>query len=194
METLARPAPAAAAGAPPHVDDVEMGDGDSDAVDVGEADGAGIVDEAVILQEDGQPVSELSETPKPKKKATKRARERDDITTKVLNLLEKDAENDDEVSLALASIGKRILRSLKEGQIDAAIKELNEVVGCHVRAARSGDVMCYQRHVPIQQPPQIQPPPQQQQQPSNFQQMPPPPLHRLDSNYDLMTNSTYQNL
>ena len=181
---------------PPHVDDVEMGGGDSDAVDVAEADGAGIVDEAVILQEDGQLVRELSETLKPKKKATKRARVRDEVTTKVLNLLEKDAEDDDEVSLALASIGKRILKTLKEGQIDAVIDELNEVVGHHVRAARSGDMMGYQRHVTIQQPTQIQPPPQQQQQqkPGNFQQMPPPPLQRMDINYDLMTNNTYQNL
>ena len=57
---------------------------------------------------------------------------------------------------------------------------MNEVVGRHVRAARSGQVMGYQRQATIQQPPQIQPPPQQQQQqppqPANFQPMPPPPL------------------
>ena len=74
-------------------------------------------------------------------------------------MLEKDAEDDDEVSLALASIGKRIKKALKDGQVDAVIDELNEVVGYHVRAARSGEVMGYQRQATIQQPPQIQPPP-----------------------------------
>ena len=62
---------------------------------------------------------------------------RDEVTAKVLNILEKDAEDDDKVSLALASIGKRIKKTLKDGQVYAVI-ELNEVVGYHVRAARSG--------------------------------------------------------
>ena len=70
----------------------------------------------------------------------------------MLNILEKDAEDDDEVSLALASIGKRI-KKLKDGQVDAVIDELNEVVGLHVKAARSGEVMGYQRQATIQQPP-----------------------------------------
>ena len=77
----------------------------------------------------------------------------------MLNILEKDAEDDDEVSLALASIGKRIKKTLKEGQVDAVIDEMNKVVGRHVRAARSGKVVGYQRQATIQQPPQIQPPP-----------------------------------
>ena len=65
-----------------------------------------------------------------------------------------------------------------------------------MRAARSGDVMGYQRQPTIQQPPQIQSLPQQQQQPqaANFQPMPPPPLQRMDIGYDRMTNNTYQNL
>ena len=54
----------AAAGAPPP-DDVKMASGDGVVENVGE----GIVAEAVILQEDGQPVRELADTPKPKKKA-----------------------------------------------------------------------------------------------------------------------------
>ena len=69
-----RPAPKspklAAAGAP-HLDDVEMAGGDA----VVENEGEGIVAEAVILQEDGQPVAKLVDTPKPKKKGTKCARE-----------------------------------------------------------------------------------------------------------------------
>ena len=74
---------------------------------------------------------------------------------------------------------------------------MNEVVGHHLRAAGSGEVMGYQRQATIQHPPQIQPPPQQQQQPpqpANFQPMPPPPLQRMDIGYDSMTNNTYQNL
>ena len=117
----------------------------------------------------------------------------------MLNILEKDAaDEDDEVSLALASIGKRIKKTLKDGQVDAVIDELNEVVGRHVRAARSGEVMAYQRQATIQQPPPIQPPPQQQQQQpplsANFQRLRPPPLQRMDFAYDPMTQNTYQNL
>ena len=164
---------AAAAGAPP-LDDVEMAGGDA----VAENEGEGIVAKAVILQEDGQPVHELVDTPKPKKKGTMHARKRDEGTAKVLNILEKDTEDDDKVSLALASIGRRIKKTPKDGQVDAVIDELNEVVGHDVRAARSVEVMSYQRQATIQQPPQIQPPPQQQQlpQPANFQPMLPPPL------------------
>ena len=143
-------------------DDVEMAGGDA----VVENEGGGNVAEAVILQGDGQLVCELVDTPKPKKNA----RERDEVTAKVLNILEKDAEDDDELSLALTSIGKRIKKALKDGQVDAVIDELNEVVGQHVRAARSCEVIGYQRQATIQQPPKIQPPPQQQQppQPANF--------------------------
>ena len=117
------PKPPAAGG--PAGDDVDMSGGDA----VADFEGKGIVAEVVILQEDGQPVHELLNTPKPKKKGTKCTRERDEVTAKVLNILEKDAEDDDEVSLALASIGKRIKKTLKEGQVDAVIDELNEVVG-----------------------------------------------------------------
>ena len=149
-------AAAGSAAGGPAPDDVDMAGGDA----VMENEGEGIVTEAVILQEDGQAVCKLLDTPKLKKKTTKRARERDEVTAKVLNILEKDAEDDDEVSLALASIGKRIKKALKEGQVDAVIDELNEVVGRHVRAARSGEVMGYHRQPTIQQQPQIQPPPQ----------------------------------
>ena len=122
----------------PPADELEIAGGDG----VVQNEGEGIVAEAVILQEDGQAIRELVDTPKPKKKkGTKHAREWDEVTAKVLNILEKDAEDDDEVSLALASIGKRIKKTFKEGQVDAVIDELNEVVGCHVRAARSGEVV-----------------------------------------------------
>ena len=52
------------------------------------------------------------DTAKTKKKCTKHAHERDDMTPKVLNMLEKDDDDDDdnddddEVILTLASIGK----------------------------------------------------------------------------------------
>ena len=97
----------------------------------------------------------------------------------------------------MASIGKRIKKSLKDNQVDAVIDELNEVVGHYVRAARSGGPMVYQRQPVVQPPPQIQGPPQQQQQPqqgNNFQPMAPPPLQRMDIGYDPMTNNTYHNL
>ena len=106
-----------------------------------------------ILQDEGQPVHELVETPKPKNKGTKRAWEQDEIKAKVLNILDKDDEDEDEVTLALASIDKRIKKSLKNGQVDVVIE------GHHVRSARSGGVMGYQRQATVQQPAQMQPPP-----------------------------------
>ena len=68
---LKPPKPAAACGPAP--DDVEMAGGDA----VAENEGEGVVAEAVILQEDGQLVRELLDTPKLKKKGTKCTRERD---------------------------------------------------------------------------------------------------------------------
>ena len=176
--------PSAAAEAPLK-SDVEKGGGDA-------TENQGVVDETTrtpILQEDGQPVRELVETPKPKKKCTKHACERDDMASKVLNMLEKD-EDEDKVTLALASIGKR-RKSLNDAQIDAILDELNKVVGYHVRTARSGGVMGYQRQPSVQQPPQMQGPPQQQS-PNNYQPMQPPPLKRMDIGYDPMTNNSYQ--
>ena len=109
------------------------------------AENQGVVDECTItpiLQDDGQPVGELVDTPKPKKKCTKHAHERDDMATEVLNILEKD-DDEDEVTLALASIGKRIKKLLNDPQVNAILDELNEVVGYHVRTARGGGVMGY---------------------------------------------------
>ena len=105
-----KPKTPAAAGAPPKSDDVDMGGGDTFGDGVGEnADNSGIVAECTatpILQDDGQPARELVDTTKPKKKCIKCAHERDDMASKVLSMLEKD-NDEDEVSLALASIGKR---------------------------------------------------------------------------------------
>ena len=176
-------------------DDVAMGGGDT-CGDRGDdtPDNSGIVAECTItpiLQDDGQPVRELVDTTKPKKKCTKRACERDDMAAKVLTMLEKD-DDKDEVSLALASIGKCIKKSLNDAQVDAVLDELNEVVGCHVSTARGGD-MGYQRLPSVTLVPQTQVPPQQQQT-SNYQPNPPPPLQRLDIAYDPMTNNSYQNL
>ena len=133
---------------------------------------------------------ELVNTTKPKNKCTKHACERDDMAAKVLTMLEKD---DDEVSLASASIGKRIKKSLNDAKVDAVLDELNEVVGHHVRTARGGGIMGYQRQSSVTLAPQTQVPPQQQQT-SNYQPMLPPPLQRLDIAYDPMTNNSYQNL
>ena len=159
------------------------------------ADTLGVLDESTvnpILQEDGLPIRELVDTAKPKRKCAKHAHERDDMTSKVLTMLEED-DDDDEVTLALASIGKRIKKSLNDAQIDAILDELNEVVGHHDRTARGGGVMRYQRQASVQQPPLMQGPPQQQPT-NNYQPMPPPPLQRMDIGYDPMTNKSYQNL
>ena len=103
----------------------------------------------------------------------------------------------------MASIGKRIKKTLKEGQVDAVIDELNEVVGHHVQAARTGVPMVYQRQPVVHQQPQIQGPPQQQQQQQQQHQQPqqgenygiaPPPLQRMDIAYDPMNNNTCHNL
>ena len=140
-------------------------------------DNSGIVAECTItpiLQNDGQPVRELVDTTKPKKKCTKHACERDHMAAKVFTMLEKD-DDEDEVSLALASIGKRIKKSLNDAEVDAVLDELNEVVRCHVRTARGGGIMGYQRQPSMTPAPQTQVPPQQQQT-SNYQPMLPPPL------------------
>ena len=157
-------------------------------------DNSGIVAECTITsicQDGGQPVRELVDTTKPKKKCTKCACERDDMAVKVLTMLEKD-DDEDEVSLALASIGKRIKKSLNDAQVDAVLDELNEVVGHHVRTARGGGIMGYQRQPSVTPAPQTHVPPQQQQI-SNYQPMP-LPLQRLDIAYEPMTNNSYQNL
>ena len=130
-----KPKTPATVGAPPTSDDAEMGGGDmgGDGSD-DTPDNSGIVAECTItpiLQDDGQPVRELVDTTKPKKKCTKCARERDYMAAKVLTMLEKD-DDEDEVSLALASIWKHIKKSLNDAQVDAILDELNEVVGCHV--------------------------------------------------------------
>ena len=57
------PKPATAGASPP--DDVEMAGGDA----VAENEGEGIATKPVFLQEDGQPIRELVDTPKPKKRA-----------------------------------------------------------------------------------------------------------------------------
>ena len=67
-----KPSTAAAAGAPPKSDDVEMGGGDTGGDGSGEnADTSGIIDECTItpiLQDDGQPMTGLVDTTKPKQK------------------------------------------------------------------------------------------------------------------------------
>ena len=184
-----KPKTPATVGALPTSDNAEMGGGDMD------GDGGDDTPECTItpiLQDDGQPVRELVNTAKPKKKCTKCACERDDMAAKVLTMLEMD-DNEDEVSLALASTGKHIKKSLNDAQVDAVLDELNEVVGCHVRTARGGGIMGYQRQPSVLLAPQTQVPPQQQQT-SNYHPMPPPPLQRLDIAYDPMTNNSYQNL
>ena len=97
---------------------------------------------------------------------------------------------DDEVTLTLASIGKRIKKSFNDTQIDAILDELNEVVGYHVRTAQGGGVMGYKRQALVQQLRQMQGPPQQQAT-NNYQPMPPPPLQKMDIGHDPMTNNSY---
>ena len=66
IRTVSNCHPAYGVALPHKDDDVEMAGGDA----VVDADGADIVDEAnmaVILQEDGKPMRELVDTPKPKK-------------------------------------------------------------------------------------------------------------------------------
>ena len=178
------------------------GDVDGETSGQGEESNQGVVDEVTmtpILQDDGQPVHELVETAKPLKKCTKQSRERDDVTSKVLSILEKDNEYEDEVTLTLASIGKRIKKSLKDEQVDAVLDELNEVVGHHLRSARSGGVIGQRLDTTVHQTaqmqaqPQMQPPPPQHQQSNNYQLMP-PALQRMDIAYDPMSNNSYQNL
>ena len=118
------------------------------------AEGAGEADEFTVTpvpDKNKEPLHELSDAPKPMKKQTKLHGQDDKHAGK----------DDNEVTLALASIGKMIKKSLKEEEADAIIDKLNEVVGCHVCAVHGGVIM-YQRQHTLHQPAQLKPLSQQQ--------------------------------
>ena len=71
---------------------------------------------------------ELPNTPKPPMKYTKQ----DEITTKMLAMMENDSKELDDIEMAMGAIAKRLKKGLHEDEIDAAVDELNEVVGRHL--------------------------------------------------------------
>ena len=93
----AKPKPSAAAGALPNSDYVEMGGGNTGG-ETAHNSGVDKCNITPILQDNGQSVRELVETAKLKKKCSKCACERDDMASKVLNMLEKDDDEDESVT------------------------------------------------------------------------------------------------
>ena len=71
---------------------------------------------------------ELRNTPKLLMKYTKRGCERDEITTKMLAIMENDSKEVDDIEMAMGAIAKCLKKGLHEDEIDAAVDELNEVV------------------------------------------------------------------
>ena len=128
-------------------------------------------------------------------KYTKCGCERDELTTKMLSMMETEPKEDDDIEMAMGAIAKCLKKDLQEDKIDAAVDELNEVVARHLCQARERKAG-YKRPSPVATattPPPPPPPPP----PPAYSQLPQmPPLQRMDQSftYDAMNNTTFQNL
>ena len=147
--------------------------------------------DAPVVEQDVQQADascELANTPKLPLKYTKCGHERDEITTKILAIMENDFKELDDIEMVMGAIAKCLKKGLHEDEIDAAVDELNEVVGRHLRQAR-------ERKAGYNRPAATAPAPTQ---PPAYTQLPQmPPLQRMDQTYTYdvaMNNTTYQNL
>ena len=123
-------------------------------------------------------------------KYTKHGRECDELTTKMLSMMEIEPKEDDKIEMAMAAIAKCLKKGLQEDKIDAVVDELNEAVARHLRQARERKAG-YKRPSPVATATAPAPPPPVY---SQLPQM--PPLQRMDQSftYDAMNNTTFQNL
>ena len=69
-------------------------------------------------------------------KYTKRGHEHNELTTKMLFMMENEPKEDDKIEMAMGSIAKHLKKGLQEDEIDATVDELNEVVARHLRQSR----------------------------------------------------------
>ena len=127
----------------------------------------------------------------PPVKYTKYGHECDELTTKMLSMMETEPKEDDEIEVAMGAIAKHLQKGLQEDKINAAVDELNEVVVRHLHQSRERKAE-YKRPSPVATATAPVPPP-----PPAYMQLPQmPPLQRLDQlfTYDAMSNTTFQNL
>ena len=122
-------------------------------------------------------------------KYTKYGHEHDELTIKMLSMMETEPKEDDKIEMTVGSIAKHLKKGLQEDKTDAAVDELNGVVARHLRQSRERKAG-YKRPSPVATATAPAPPPTYMQLP----QM--PPLQRMDQffTYDAMSNTTFQNL
>ena len=69
-------------------------------------------------------------------KYTKCGCECDELTTKMLSMMETQPKEDEKIEMAMGAIAKCLKKGLQEDEIDAAVDELNEVVARHLHQAK----------------------------------------------------------
>ena len=79
------------------------------------------------------PFHELINTPKPESRATKRAKDQADFQAKVMKLVDQE---EDELSMTLSALGKKIKRSLSEDKIDELMDEIQMLVSSFIRSKK----------------------------------------------------------
>ena len=102
----------------------------------------------------------------------------------MLAIMENDSKEVYDIEMAMGAITKCLKKGLHEDDIDAAVDELNEVVGRHLQQAR-------ERKAGYNRPAATAPVPTQ---PPAYTQLPQmPALQRMDQTYmyDTMNNTTY---
>ena len=85
-----------------------------------------------MVEQDVQQADASRELPNTQMKYTKHGREQDEITTKMLAMMENDSKELDDIEMAMGAIAKHLKKGLHEDEINAAVDELNEVVGRHL--------------------------------------------------------------
>ena len=104
-------------------------------------------------------------------------------------MMETEPKEDEEIEMVMGAIAKHLKKGLQQDEIDAAVDELNEVVGRHLCQAREKKAG-YKRPSPVAMATAPAPPPAYIQLPQMS------PLQRMDQsfNYDAMNNTTFQTL
>ena len=153
---------------------------------------------------------ELNETPKPSgKPAGKRARDKLEVQTRMLDLLEKDMTSSattDPIEMQFQALSQRVKEALpKNQQFSLAIK-LAGIAEEHIQAHERGQVLNTQPaaqvnlqvpQMPATQMNQMAPPQMNQMAPPQMNQMPPPPqpmMARQDGGFFNERQLTYTEL
>ena len=73
-------------------------------------------------------------TPKPESQATKRAKDQADFQTKIMKLVDQE---EDELSMTLSALGKKIKRSLTEDEIDELMDKIQILMSWFIRSKKN---------------------------------------------------------